>query len=198
MQRRFEQVDVFSAEAYRGNPLAVVIDGDGMTDAKMQRFANWTNLSETTFLLPPTHPDADYRVRIFTASHEMPFAGHPTLGSCHAWLRSGAAPRNEHEVVQECGVGLVRIRRSGDTLAFAAPPLLKSGPVDAGTRLQLADTLNVASGDIVAAEWIDNGPGWVGVMLASADAVFGDETKGTQPTQNRRRRSVSGRFRNGF
>jgi PhzF family phenazine biosynthesis protein len=177
MQRRFEQVDVFSAEAYRGNPLAVVIDGGGVTDAEMQRFANWTNLSETTFLLPPTHPDADYRVRIFTASHEMPFAGHPTLGSCHAWLRSGAAPKNKHEVVQECGVGLVRIRRSGDTLAFAAPPLIKSGPVDKTTRQQLADTLNLTSADIVAAEWIDNGPGWVGVMLANAHAVLAMKPK---------------------
>jgi PhzF family phenazine biosynthesis protein len=173
MQRRFEQVDVFSAEAYRGNPLAVVVDGDGdgLTDAEMQRFANWTNLSETTFLLPPTHPDADYRVRIFTASHEMPFAGHPTLGSCHTWLRSSGDPKNENEVVQECGVGLVRVRRSGERLAFAAPPLVKSGPVNEVTKLQLADTLNLASADIVAAEWIDNGPGWVGVLLADATAV---------------------------
>jgi PhzF family phenazine biosynthesis protein len=177
MQRRFEQVDVFSAEAYRGNPLAVVVDGDGITDADMQRFANWTNLSETTFLLPTTHPDADYRVRIFTASHEMPFAGHPTLGSCHAWLRSGVTPKSKQEVVQECGVGLVRIRISGDTLAFAAPPLIKSGPVDESTRQQLADTLNLTSADIVAAEWIDNGPGWVGVMLADADAVLATQPK---------------------
>jgi PhzF family phenazine biosynthesis protein len=168
---------VFSAAPYRGNPLAVVVDGDGLADETMQRFANWTNLSETTFLLPPTHPDADYRVRIFTASHEMPFAGHPTLGSCHAWLRSGVVPKNDSEIVQECGVGLVRVRRSGTQLAFAAPPLLKSGPVDAVTLLQLADTLNVASTDIIASEWIDNGPGWVGVLLADADAVLAMKTK---------------------
>jgi PhzF family phenazine biosynthesis protein len=177
MQRRFEQVDVFGAEPYRGNPLAVVVDADGLTDAAMQQFANWTNLSETTFLLPPTHPDADYRVRIFTASYEMPFAGHPTLGSCHAWLRSGALPKNAQEVVQECGVGLVRIRRTGQQLAFAAPPLLKSGPVDAVTLLQLADTLNVAITDIVVAEWVDNGPGWIGVLLTDAAAVLAMKPK---------------------
>jgi PhzF family phenazine biosynthesis protein len=193
MQRRFEQVDVFSAEPYRGNPLAVVVDGDGITDAEMQRFANWTNLSETTFLLPPTHPDADYRVRIFTASHEMPFAGHPTLGSCHAWLRSGGAPKRNTEVVQECGVGLVRVRRSGAHLAFAAPPLLKSGPVDAVTLLQLADTLNIASTDIVGAEWIDNGPGWIGVLLADANAVLAMRPK----TQSRLKIGVVGPYPEG-
>jgi PhzF family phenazine biosynthesis protein len=172
MQRRFEQVDVFCSEPYRGNPLAVVVDGEGLSDDEMQRFANWTNLSETTFLLPPTHPDADYRVRIFTGSHELPFAGHPTLGSCHAWLRSGVAPKGEQVIVQECGVGLVRVRRTGVRLAFAAPPLLKTGPVDPDTLSQLADTLNVPSTEVVAAEWIDNGPGWIGVLLTDAAAVL--------------------------
>jgi PhzF family phenazine biosynthesis protein len=172
MQRRFEQVDVFGAEPYRGNPLAVVVDGEGLSDEEMQRFANWTTLSETTFLLPPTHPDADYRVRIFTGSHELPFAGHPTLGSCHAWLRLGVTPKSEQVIVQECGVGLVRVRRTGDRLAFAAPPLLKAGPVDPDTLSQLADTLNVSSSEVVAAEWIDNGPGWIGVLLTDAAAVL--------------------------
>ncbi len=172
MERRFVQVDVFSGDAYRGNPLAVVIDGDGIDDAAMQRFANWTNLSETTFLSPPIDPRADYRVRIFTASHEMPFAGHPTLGSCHAWLQAGGSPKTDGEVIQECGVGLVRIRQAGRRLAFASPPLLKSGPVEAELLPQIAEQLGLAASDMVAAEWIDNGPGWMGVKLADADAVL--------------------------
>ncbi|MDB5731276.1 MAG: phenazine biosynthesis protein PhzF, partial [Variovorax sp.] len=119
-RRAFEQVDVFGAEPYRGNPLAVVLDGSGLDEAAMQRFAGWTNLSETTFLLPPTDPAADYRVRIFTPGGELPFAGHPTLGSCHAWLAAGGRPLGTH-IVQECGIGLVKLRRDADRLAFAAP-----------------------------------------------------------------------------
>ena len=130
--RRFSQLDVFSAVPLLGNPLAVVHDGSGLSDAQMASFANWTNLSETTFLLPPSDPQADYRVRIFTPQRELPFAGHPTLGSCHAWLSGGGVPRRDGEVVQECGAGLVRIRRDGARLAFAAPPLRRSGPLDAG------------------------------------------------------------------
>ena len=123
MKRRFDQLDVFTAEALRGNPLAVVHDAQGLDDARMAAFARWTNLSETTFLLPPTDAQADYRVRIFTPGGELPFAGHPTLGSCHAWLAAGGRPRQDGVVVQQCGVGLVRVRRDGGRLAFAAPAL---------------------------------------------------------------------------
>jgi len=163
MLRRFAQVDVFTPLPYRGNPLAVVIDGDGLSDDEMARFANWTNLSETTFLLPPTDAAADYRVRIFTPSVELPFAGHPTLGSCRVWLENGGSPAGEGEVVQECGVGLVRIRRDGDRLAFAAPPLIRSGPVEP----ELVATIERAIAcEVVAAAWADNGPGWVAVEVA--------------------------------
>jgi PhzF family phenazine biosynthesis protein len=173
MKRRFEQVDVFATGPFSGNPLAVVLDGSGLTDQQMQSFAAWTNLSETTFVLPPTDPLADYRVRIFTASLELPFAGHPTLGTCHAWLRmSDAQPHNEHEIVQECGVGLVRIRRAGSDLAFAAPPLIRSGGVDAAVRAEVCEQLQLSDGDIVDVQWIDNGPGWIGVLLHDAEAVL--------------------------
>src|SRR5512139_1987101 len=128
--RRFSQIDVFTAVPLLGNPLAVVHDGSGLSDPEMAAFARWTNLSETTFLLPPTDAAADYRVRIFTPQRELPFAGHPTLGSCHAWLAGGGVPRRDGEVVQQCGVGLVRIRRDGARLAFAAPKQLRSGPLD--------------------------------------------------------------------
>jgi PhzF family phenazine biosynthesis protein len=127
--RRFAQVDVFTTTPYRGNPVAVVLDGSGLSAAQMQRFANWTNLSETTFVLTPESPEADYRVRIFTPVAELPFAGHPTLGTCHAWLGAGGEPRNAGAIVQECAAGLVPIRRTEDGLAFAAPPLIRSGPV---------------------------------------------------------------------
>jgi PhzF family phenazine biosynthesis protein len=170
--RRFRQVDVFSVEPYRGNPVAVVIDGDGLADDEMQRFASWTNLSETTFVLPPTAPTADYRVRIFTPSFEIPFAGHPTLGTCHAWLESGGAPHRSGVVVQECGVGLVEVRRSPGSLAFAAPPLIRSGDVDEDSLTDVARILRIDRVDIVAAQWVDNGPGWVGVLLRDADAVL--------------------------
>jgi PhzF family phenazine biosynthesis protein len=172
MQRRFAQLDVFTDRPYFGNPLAVVIDGDGLDTAEMQRFANWTNLSETTFLLPPTDPAADYRVRIFTPAAELPFAGHPTLGSAHAWLAHGGVPQQDGVVVQECGVGLVTLRRDGDALAFAAPPLLKGGPVDEATVQEAADALGVRRDDILDAAWADNGPGWLGLLLGSAEAVL--------------------------
>lgn len=167
MLRRFAQVDVFTAVPYRGNPLAVVIDGDGVSDDEMARFANWTNLSETTFLLPPTDPGADYRVRIFTPSVELPFAGHPTLGSCRVWLDHAGTPA-EHEVVQQCGVGLVRIRRDGDRLAFAAPPLIRSGPVDDDLVAAIERTMGV---DAIDAAWADNGPGWVAVEVADVETL---------------------------
>jgi PhzF family phenazine biosynthesis protein len=177
-QRPFRQVDVFTAEPYRGNPVAVVLDGEGLSDDELARFARWTNLSETTFLLPPTTPEADYRLRIFTPGGELPFAGHPTLGSCHAWLQgggpegAGGTPRDPDRIVQECGVGLVPLRRDGGRLAFAAPDLLRSGPVDEALLSTIAAGLGLERGDIQAHAWIDNGPGWVGVLLDSAERVL--------------------------
>jgi predicted PhzF superfamily epimerase YddE/YHI9 len=202
-QRAFKQVDVFTATPYRGNPLAVVLDGEGLSAEAMQHFTNWTNLSECTFLLPPTlegaAAGADYRVRIFCPGRELPFAGHPTLGSCHAWLAAGGVPQRE-VIVQECGVGLVRIRRGSgvtagspqgdaeppwgattreaaervghDQLAFAAPPLIKSGPLSEADVALIARGLGVGHSDIVAHSWCDNGPNWRGVLLRSAEQVL--------------------------
>lgn len=167
---RFSQVDVFSAEPLLGNPVAVVHDAAGLSDEQMAAFARWTNLSETTFLLPPTDPAADYRLRIWTPGGELPFAGHPTLGSAHAWLEAGGVPAGD-DVVQECGAGLVTIRR-GDRLSFAAPPLTRSGPVDEADLEAIAAALRVGRDDLVDAAWIDNGPGWVGVLLADAATVL--------------------------
>jgi PhzF family phenazine biosynthesis protein len=178
MNRRFRQVDVFTAVPYRGNPLAVVLDAQGIDDAAMQRFTDWTNLSEATFLLPPLHPQADYRVRIFCPGRELPFAGHPTLGSCHAWLEAGGRPKGD-VVVQECGVGLVRIRRDGDRLAFAAPPLRKSGPLPEDEVALIARGLGVDRAEILHHAWCDNGPNWRGVMLASAERVLALEPDAT-------------------
>jgi PhzF family phenazine biosynthesis protein len=173
MLRPFAQVDVFTTEPYRGNPVAVVLDGSTLSDAQMQQIAHWTNLSETTFVLRPTDPEADYRVRIFTPVAELPFAGHPTLGTCHAWLAMGGAPRSSGDaIVQECAAGLVRIRRGEGQLAFAAPPLIRSGPVDEGDLERVARLLGISRGDIVDAQWADNGPGWVAVMLRDAAAVL--------------------------
>jgi len=172
MKRRFIQVDVFGETPYRGNPLAVVVDAEGLTTAAMQKFAKWTNLSETTFLLPPTQASADYKVRIFTPTEELPFAGHPTLGSAHAWLANGGVSKSEDIVVQECGVGLVTVRRNGNLLSFAAPPLLRSGPVDEALILEAAMSLGITRTSIIDAAWIDNGPGWLGILLASAQEVL--------------------------
>lgn len=172
MIRQFRQVDVFTTVPYRGNPVAVVLGGEGVSTQDMQRFANWTNLSETTFVLEPTAAGADYRVRIFTPSRELSFAGHPTLGSCHAWLEAGGSPRQAGLVVQQCGVGLIRVRRLTAGLAFAAPPLLRAEPVDENLAVRLAATLGIDRRDIVQARWADNGPGWIGVMLESAEAVL--------------------------
>lgn len=169
--RAFKQVDVFTAVPYLGNPLAVVLDGTGLSTEQMQHFTNWTNLSEATFLLPPTQAGADYKVRIFCPGRELPFAGHPTLGSCHAWLQAGGRPQGEY-VVQECGVGLVRLRRDGERLAFAAPPLKKSGPLPQDDVALIARGLGIARSDIVAHAWCDNGPNWRGVMLKSAEQVL--------------------------
>lgn len=172
MQRRFMQVDVFSEMPNGGNPLAVVIDAEGLDAAAMQRFANWTNLSETTFLLPPTQPEADYRVRIFTPTTELPFAGHPTLGSCHAWLEAGGRPKQAGVIVQECGLGLVPIRRDGSRLAFAAPPLRRTGPLDHARLAQLLNALGLSRGDVLDHQWLVNGPQWIGLYLRSAELVL--------------------------
>lgn len=175
MPRRFQQIDVFGAEPFSGNPLAVVLDAEGLSAEEMQRFTRWANLSEATFLLPPTTGEADYRVRIFTLAHELPFAGHPTLGSCHAWLSAGGEPRRPDLIVQECGAGLVPVRRGEKGLAFAAPPLLRSGPVDEGLLTQLAAVLGIMRGEIVDTQWADNGPGWIAVLLQDAAAVLAVE-----------------------
>jgi PhzF family phenazine biosynthesis protein len=172
MVRQFRQVDVFTAIPYLGNPLAVVLAANGLSTAQMQQFADWTNLSETTFVLPPSDDRADYRVRIFTPATELPFAGHPTLGSCHAWLEAGGQSRTPGVVVQECGAGLVRIRQDAAGLAFAAPPLLRSGPVDEDLAAHVAEVLRIGRDEIVDLQWADNGPGWVAALLRSAEAVL--------------------------
>jgi PhzF family phenazine biosynthesis protein len=172
VQRPFKQVDVFTIRPYAGNPVAVVLDGEGLETAQMQRFAHWTNLSETTFVLPPTGSDADYRVRIFTPVAELPFAGHPTLGTCHAWLEHGGTPAQPDTVVQECPAGLVRVRRTADGLAFAAPPLIREGRVDEIQIEHIASVLGIDRSEIVDAAWADNGPGWIAVLLDGADSVL--------------------------
>lgn len=169
--RPFSQVDVFGAGAQSGNPVAVVHDAEGLSDADMQRFASWTHLSETTFLLPPTTEEADYRVRIFTPATELPFAGHPTLGTAHAWLMAGGSPRAEGRVVQECAAGLVPVRR-GDRLAFAAPPRTRTGPLDDATLERVVAALRIDPGQVVAHEWLVNGPGWIGIRFGSAGEVL--------------------------
>jgi PhzF family phenazine biosynthesis protein len=171
MRHRFSQVDVFTDVPHLGNPVAVVHDADDLDDATMQRFAHWTNLSETTFLLSPTEPDADYRVRIFTPTRELPFAGHPTLGTCHAWLEAGGVPARPDRVIQQCAAGMIAIRRSG-RLAFAAPPLVRSGPVDDAHAEQVVAMLGITRADVIDLAWADNGPGWIAVLLPSAEAVL--------------------------
>ncbi len=172
MPRRFSQIDVFGSGPCSGNPVAVVLDAEGLSDEEMQRFATWTNLAETTFVLPPTRPEADYRVRIFTPVLELPFAGHPTLGTCHAWLQGGGEPAGAEEIVQECELGLVRIRRDEDRLAFAAPPLVRSGPASDEDAAKVAAALGVDPGELLAVEWVDNGPGWIAALMESAERVL--------------------------
>ena len=169
--RPFSQVDVFTATPLFGNPVAVVHQAEGITTDQMHTFTSWTNLSEATYLLPATTEAADYRVRIFCPGRELPFAGHPTLGTCHAWLEAGGEPRAD-VIVQECGAGLVRIRRAGDVLAFAAPPLQRSGPLDEADVERIARGLGLTRADIVDHQWCDNGPGWQAVLLESADQVL--------------------------
>jgi PhzF family phenazine biosynthesis protein len=172
MKRRFHQLDVFSAVPLKGNALAVVHDALGLDEATMAAFARWTNLSETTFLLPPDDPAADYRVRIFTPGGELPFAGHPTLGSCWAWLAGGGVPKTPGTVVQECGVGLVRVRQAAGRLAFAAPPLRRSGPLEPALLQRIVAALGLHADDVLQHQWVDNGPGWCAVMLRSAAMVL--------------------------
>ena len=169
--RNFSQVDVFTAQRYRGNALAVVLEGEGLSDEQMQRFARWTNLSETTFLLPPGSAGADYRVRIFTPGGELPFAGHPTLGSCHAWLEAGGRPRRPDSIVQECQVGLVNLRRDPPRLAFAAPPVRRSA-ADPAVLQRVLDALGVLPGQLVQAQMLDNGPVWLGLLLDAPATVL--------------------------
>jgi PhzF family phenazine biosynthesis protein len=170
--RPYQQVDVFSPRPLQGNPVAVVLDGAGLSSEQMLRFTRWSNLSEATFVAPPSDPAADYAVHIFTAAGELPFAGHPTLGTCHAWLRAGGTPRDPSRIVQQCPAGLIPIRRLDGLLAFEAPPPTRSGPVAVDEVARIADVLGIGLSDIIDSQWVDNGPGWVAVMLASADAVL--------------------------
>ena len=172
MAHQFRQVDVFTETPYFGNPVAVVLGADGLSEDQMQLLARWTNLSETTFVLAPRAVGADYWVRIFTPARELPFAGHPTLGTCHAWLEAGGRPARTGQAVQECGAGLVTVRQTEAGLAFAAPPLLRGGPVEDAVTERVARSLNIPRPDIVDIQWADNGPGWVAVLLASAEAVL--------------------------
>jgi PhzF family phenazine biosynthesis protein len=179
MNRRFSLVDVFGSDPFTGNPLAVIADAEDLTAEEMQRIARWLNLSETTFLLAPTHDEADYRVRIFSLNQELPFAGHPTLGTCHAWLTTGGKPKREGTVVQQCGAGLIKIRQGNAGLAFAAPPLIRGGAPSEGEIAEVAQVLQINRSAIVEARWADNGPGWIAVLLASAQDVLAVEPVGS-------------------
>ena len=173
----FRQVDVFSEAPLRGNPVAVVHAATGLTTEQMERFTRWTNLSEATFLLPPDDPAADYQVRIFSAAGELPFAGHPTLGSCHAWLEAGGQPHDPARIIQQCPAGLVPLRPIEGRLAFEAPPLRRSGPVDPALQHRLETILGISNTEIIESQWVDNGPGWVAVLLESAAAVLAIEPR---------------------
>jgi PhzF family phenazine biosynthesis protein len=176
--RAFAQVDVFGAEPYLGNPVAVVLDGTDLDDAAMAGFARWTNLSETTFVLPATTAEADYRLRIFTPGGELPFAGHPTLGSAHAWLTTGGSPRRPGVLVQECALGLVELRVADAGISFKAPPRVRTGPLDDELLARIVAGLRIDPGAVVAHEWVDNGPGWAAVQLATAAEVLALEPEG--------------------
>lgn len=171
MSLPFTQVDVFSSEPLYGNPVAVIHDADALSAEEMAVIARWTNLSETTFLLQPESEQADYRLRIFTPGGELPFAGHPTLGSCHAWLATGGRPLAEKVVIQECGAGLVPVKQNDDSLAFAAPPLLRTGPLEKALLQQISGALDLRDAAIIAHQWVDNGPGWCALLLESAECV---------------------------
>lgn len=172
MRLPFSQVDVFSNEPFKGNAVAVVHDADALTSEQMQTFARWTNLSETTFLLRATQRSADYRLRIFTPGGELPFAGHPTLGSCHAWLAAGGSPAQSDMIYQECGAGVIVIQKVEQNLAFAAPPLNRTGPLDAAILEQVCGALSLSAEQILDHAWVDNGPGWCAVLLRDAQEVL--------------------------
>lgn len=183
MSRRLQIVDVFHSAPLSGNPLAVVFDAEGLTTEDMQQITRWFNHSETAFLLAPTSGNADYRVRIFTLERELPFAGHPTLGTCHAWLRAGGKPHSGSQIVQECEAGLIAIRRDEGRFAFAAPGMIRSGPVGAAKLEEVAEALRIKRTDIVDSQWVDNGPGWVAVQLASAEAILAVQPAAHHPTR---------------
>ena len=172
MQRRFRQVDVFNDGIGLGNPVAVVLDADGLAASDMRRFSVWSNLSECTFVLPPTTPEADYRVRIFSLNTELAFAGHPTLGTTRAWLDAGGEPADPARVVQECEAGLIPVRVEADLLAFRSPPCTRSGPVHPETLQAVVEILGIEAGDVIDAAWVDNGPGWVGLLLDGPDTLL--------------------------
>lgn len=172
MTYRFSQVDVFSPDPCLGNPVAVILNAEGLDDEQLRRFSVWTNLSECTFVLPATSPEADYRVRIFSMNTELPFAGHPTLGTARAWLEAGGIPATDGMIVQECAAGLIPIRVEDEILSFAAPSLQRGGPVEPELVEQLRTILGVEKEEVVDTQWIDNGPGWVGVLLDSAQSVL--------------------------
>lgn len=172
MSLSVHMVDVFGSSAISGNPLAVIVGAEALAAEEMQRLTRWFNLSETAFLLSPTDPVADYRIRIFSLDREMPFAGHPTLGTSHVWLKSGGVPKGGSDLIQECGAGLVRIRRDQDQLSFAAPPLIRSGALCPEERMEAQQFLGIDSHEIVDAAWVDNGPGWLGIRLASAEKLL--------------------------
>ncbi len=181
MSHPFYLIDVFESGSFSGNPLAVVV-ADDVSPEDMLTICRWLNFSETAFLLTPTDPAADYRVRIFTPERELPFAGHPTLGTCHAWLSRGGHPKGA-DIVQECGAGLIHIRRDDDRLAFAAPPLIRSGPIGTDDLAEICGVLNIPQDQVAAAEWADNGPGWAGIRLASAEEVLALKPAGTHRRQ---------------
>lgn len=173
MQRSFQQVDVFTDRLGYGNPVAVVFDADDLTDAEMARFASWTNLSETTFVCRPTEPTADYHVRIFTPTQELPFAGHPTVGTCHGWLHAGGVPQDQSCIVQQCGVGLVTLKRVAGRLSFATPPLIKGGALSKAELAAAIAALGVRPDQVLDTAWVDNGPGWIGVRLDRVETLRG-------------------------
>ncbi|WP_062386193.1 PhzF family phenazine biosynthesis protein [Demequina iriomotensis] len=168
----FRQVDVFGADPYTGNPVAVILGADGLTDAQMVAISVWTNLSECTFVLEPTTPDADYRVRIFNLRTELPFAGHPTLGTARAWLDAGGVPRDAKRIVQECAVGLVEVWDDGERLAFAAPARRRTGPVSAEDLAEFCAVLGISVDRVIGSQWVDNGPGWVAIELGSVEELL--------------------------
>ena len=167
----FFEIDVFATGAFTGNPLAVICGADGLSGEQMQQIASWTNFSETTFLIEPTNPEADYRVRIFTPAEEYAFAGHPTLGTARAWLELGNRPRNQGRVIQECGVGNVEVRIEGDSLAFATPPLRRDDQLSLEEKDEVCETFGVEKQLLVSAAFGDNGPGWKLALLDGLEAL---------------------------